>query len=321
MIAEKIVLDQERGVVLKVYLHEESKELMIGKKRPLVLICPGGGYSFLSEREGEPIAFKFLQAGYHAAVLLYGIKEYAVAPGPLKDAANAMKYLKDRSEEWAIAEEQVYIAGFSAGAHVAASLGVFWNSEELLPAYKDCREKIKPAGMILGYPVIDLHASCSKLDIGIQPGQTPEEIQFDQKHPKMPLDLMFVFDETENRYFINFENAMNAYIFGGEYTKEQEDFYSLQNQVTKDTVPTFLWHTAEDGLIYPENSLQFATALNANHIPFEYHFFGEGGHGLSLGNYVTANDPWNYNEVVTPWMDLCLNWIQRSVKLNEEFKK
>ncbi|MCQ2521556.1 MAG: alpha/beta hydrolase [Lachnospiraceae bacterium] len=316
MMYEEVVLSAERKVVLRLYIQQKSEELMPGVHRPLVLICPGGGYSFLSDREGEPIAFEYLSAGYHAAVLYYGINEYAVAPGPLKDIAGAVKYIKEHSEELLVDKDAVYVSGFSAGGHVAASLGIFWNNDELLPEYKDCREMIKPAGMILGYPVIDLHSSSKKLDIGIQPGQEPKDIQFGQKHPKMPLEKMFVFDEKENRYFIQFENSMNAYIFGGEYTEQQEDFYSLQNQVNEDTVPAFVWHTAEDNLIYPANTLLLVNALHKYNIPFEYHIFGEGGHGLGLGTYVTANSPWNLNETVAPWMSLSKTWLYRRTKLN-----
>ena len=307
----------ERNVTLTLYTIDNSPEFLTDVKRPAVIICPGGGYSFLSDREGEPIALRYLAAGFHAAVLRYGIKEYAPAPGPLKDIAAAVAYLKSLSVERNIDSENIFVCGFSAGAHVAAQLGVFWDNNELLPEYKDNTEAVRPAGMILGYPVLDLHSSNSHLDIGIQPGADPAAVQFDQKHPKMPLDKMFIMDENEGRYFIDFEASMNAYIFDGEYTPEEEDFYSLQNQVTASTAPAFIWHNGDDGLIYPTNSLLFANALQRNGVPYELHIFNGGGHGVSLADHLTANDINQYCLHSSVWMDQSIKWINERSKFKE----
>jgi acetyl esterase/lipase len=280
-------------------------------KKPLVVVCPGGGYSYLSDREAEPIALSYAAAGYHAVVLNYGINEHAVMPGPLKDIAMAVAYIREHAEEWHVDSDSIFVSGFSAGAHVAASLSVFWNNNELLPEYEGSHQLIKPNGLIVAYPVLDLKSSSKHLDIGIKPGIAMDDINFGQRHPKMPQEKYFIFDKKENRYFVDFEVAMNAYIFGGEYTDEQENFYSLQNHVSKDTPPTFIWHTAMDGLILPSNSLLFASALQANDVPFELHIYGTGDHGLSLGNYITANYPHEDVPAVTGWFDLATAWLNR----------
>ena len=49
-----------------------------------VLICPGGGYSFLAPREAEPIAEAFGEAGYHAAVLTDCLAKEPLGPNPLR---------------------------------------------------------------------------------------------------------------------------------------------------------------------------------------------------------------------------------------------
>lgn len=180
-----------------------------------------------------------------------------------------------------------------------------------IPEYADDPELIKPNGMILCYPVLDLKSTSTFLDIGIQPGTKMEDIYFDQRHPKMPLNKMFVMNEKENRYFINFRNAMNAYIFDGEFTDDQEDFYSLQNHVSKCTPPTFIWHTSQDGLIKPSNSLKFADKLMENDVPYELHIFSKGGHGVSLGTKLTACSPWDIEPAVTSWIDLAIAWLKR----------
>jgi acetyl esterase/lipase len=321
---ETIPISKERNVFFSTYLIENSNELHPGLTRPLVVICPGGGYAFLSDREAEPVALTCVAAGYHAVVLRYGIGEHAVMPGPLQDIADTVAYIRSHAKEWFVDPDQIFVCGFSAGAHVAASLGVFWNHGELLPKYRDNLAEVRPNGMILGYPVLDLHSSTTHLDIGIQPGADVHEIAFGQKHPKMPLEKIFVMDEKEGRRFVNFERAMNAYIFGGEYTDEQEDFYSLQNQVDETTPPAFLWHTATDGLILPQNSLQFAAKLDEFGISYELHIYGKGDHGASLGTLLCANDRSQYNPVITGWTELAMNWIGRqsgfTAKLNEKLK-
>ena len=311
---EVVELFPERNVTLTTYLIDDSQEYRPGLKRPVVIICPGGGYAYLSDREADPIAFRYLAAGFHAAVLRYGVNEYAVAPGPLRDIAAAVAYIKRLSNDRNIDGENIYVCGFSAGAHVAAQLGVFWNNSELLPEYKNDPELVRPAGMILGYPVLDLRSTSKHLDIGIKPGADPEEVDFAQKHPKMPLDKMFIMDEKEGRYFIDFEVAMNAYIFDGEYTDLQEDFYSLQNQVNSSTAPAFIWHNGGDGLIFPTNSLKFADAMQQAGVPYELHIYNGGGHGVALGDHLTANDENSYCPHATGWMPQSIKWINERSK-------
>lgn len=320
MIHNTITLSEERNAYFITYLIENSEEFQNGIARPLIIICPGGGYSYLSEREAEPIARAYLAAGYQAIVLHYGIDQHAVMPGPLHDIAQTVAYAREHSKEWQVNPDQIFVCGFSAGAHVAASLGVFWKNRELLPDYADQPELIRPNGMILCYPVLDLHSSSTHLDIGCKPGDDINKIELSQKHPKMPLNKIFIMDEKEQRYFANFEHAMNAYIFGGEYTEEQEDFYSLQNQVSSDTPPAFIWHTAEDGLILPANSLKFANKLDEFHIPYELHIFGNGGHGTALSTLVTANDRYQWNPASMGWMELAIAWIDRQTQFSEHIR-
>ena len=315
MIHNTFILSPDRNVSLSKYLIKDQPEYQHGLKRPMVVICPGGGYSFLSERESEPIALKYVSAGFHAAILRYGINEYAVAPGPLMDLAESVAHIRMHAEEWNVDPNAIIVSGFSAGAHVAAQLGVFWNNREMFPDLSD-RTLIRPNGMILGYPVLDLHATSSHTDIGAKPGQKPEEISFGQKHPKMPMSEYFVFDEAEKRYFVNFRVAMNAYIFDGEYTAEQEDFYSLQNQVSEDTCPAFLWHCDGDGLILPSNSLDFASAMKRYDRPVELHLFAGGGHGIALANERTACDIWNYYPYAESWMKHSIDWIDQLTGFN-----
>lgn len=72
---------------------------------------------------------------------------------------------------------------------------------------------------------------------------------------------------------------------------------SNELQVTTNTPPTFLWHTAEDTAVVPENSMLFATALQQNHVPYELHIYEKGRHGIGLANG-------------HPWTEQCQRWLK-----------
>ncbi|WP_028552228.1 alpha/beta hydrolase [Paenibacillus sp. UNC451MF] len=80
------------------------------------------------------------------------------------------------------------------------------------------------------------------------------------------------------------------------------ELMSHELQVTEDTPPTFLWHTADDASVPVENSLLFASALSRNRVPFEVHVFESGRHGLGLA----AEQPG-----VRLWTDVCASWLQQ----------
>ncbi len=118
--------------------------------RPFVLVIPGGGYVHKSAREAEPIAMRFLAAGYNAAVLWYTTAP-ATFPSALEEAAQAVALIRSH-EEWNVGK--VFACGFSAGGHLTASLGVLWNDPLLAMATGLDPQSYRPDGVILSYPVI-----------------------------------------------------------------------------------------------------------------------------------------------------------------------
>lgn len=144
--------DSIQGGRLFTYIQDKSESLMI-KKRPLVLICPGGGYNYVSDREAEPLAVRFLAMGMHAAVLRYSVTP-AAFPTQLLELAAAMKLIHEYAQEWNADEEKIFVLGCSAGGHLAASLGVYWQEDWLSEKANVKKEWLRPAGMILCYPVI-----------------------------------------------------------------------------------------------------------------------------------------------------------------------
>ena len=123
------------------------------KKRGAVLVLPGGGYSFTSEREGEPIATRFAAAGYHAFVLWYSVAPHR-HPQPVADVARALCVIREHAEAWNLDPDKIAVIGFSAGGHLASSIAVHWNKPWLacIPGIRT--EWAKPNALLLSYPVI-----------------------------------------------------------------------------------------------------------------------------------------------------------------------
>ena len=141
MRTEYIVLDEEHKVSLTAYLQPAGGEFAGITARPAVLIIPGGGYHFCSDREADPVAFPYLEAGYQAFVLRYSLNDQAAWPRPLQDYEEAMKLIRARAEEWHVAPDRIAVIGFSAGGHLAACAATM--------------AEHRPNAAILGYPVID----------------------------------------------------------------------------------------------------------------------------------------------------------------------
>lgn len=75
---------------------------------------------------------------------------------------------------------------------------------------------------------------------------------------------------------------------------------SSETQVTKETPPTFLWHTSDDGAVPVDNSLLFASALRSHGVLYDLHVFASGHHGLGM-----ASD----KPHVRQWTEACASWL------------
>lgn len=142
---------------LTTYILENYPEVQGERKRPLVIVCPGGGYGHHSPREGEAIALKMNSFGFHACILRYSLVPDAF-PCQLFEAAYTMNYVKQHAKEWCVDTDKIIIAGFSAGAHVSASLGTMWNEDIVKTFAKNILNTdyttLRPNGMLLAYPVL-----------------------------------------------------------------------------------------------------------------------------------------------------------------------
>jgi len=143
-----------RQTTLTSYILEEEHIMATSaKKRPAVIVCPGGGYACTSPREAEPIALKFCSAGYHSFILDYSVSPSGW-PAPTCELSKAVAYVRSIADDNNIDKDKVFVCGFSAGGHLAASIGVHYNHSDIIK-FADVDGVVnKPNGIILGYPVI-----------------------------------------------------------------------------------------------------------------------------------------------------------------------
>lgn len=130
----------EHEAVLTAYVQDPSEELPDVRRRPGVLVLPGGGYLLTSDREAEPVALAYLAAGFNAFVLRYAVGPDVPVARSRADGRAALRWLRRHTDEVALAPGQLAVAGFSAGGHLAVSLAAGQDDP--------------PDALVLGYPVV-----------------------------------------------------------------------------------------------------------------------------------------------------------------------
>lgn len=258
---------------LYTYFLDSSIEMRPNEKRPVILMCPGGGYEMTSDREAEPMAMQFLAMGYHVAILRYSVCPVRY-PAALLQVAESVLYLKEHADEYHIDPEKIVVQGCSAGGHLAANYGIAWNSPFLtkLMGMENDPERLCVAGLLLCYPVIT---------------------------------------SGEKAHEESFRNLL------GEQYEEKKEELSLENQVTPDTPPTFLWHTATDETVPVENSLYFFQSCLQQGVSAELHIYPVGGHGLSLANEETCRaNGIGVQKECQSWISLAQTWLEEMLIKN-----
>ncbi len=253
----EIVSFQALGAQVRGHLQDDYETLAAHKVRPALVICPGGAYRWRSPREKDPPAFEFLSMGYQVFILEYSCAEQAGECRPLRELAETVRLLRERHEAWHIDPDKIAVLGFSAGGHLAASLGALWNDPAL-----GLTPESRPDTLVLCYPVI----------------------------------------ATRGR-FAHEESA--RWVSGGD--EALRDQLHLWDRVTADFPPTFMWHGGEDASVPPENSLLLAVELKKHGVPFEYHLFGSGAHGISTCTQEVETP----EEACRAWLPLCKGWLNR----------
>ena len=228
----------------------------IKNKSKFVLLCAGGAYMAVSSMvEAFPVAKRINELGYSAFVLKYRTGEHALAPNPMEDIAQAVRFILNHAEEFNVDTEDYAVAGFSAGGHLVASFGTdsIGYQNYGLP---------KPGALILAYPVITM---------------------MEKAHPGSRDNLL----GKEN---INNQELLRK--------------YSIEQQVTANYPPSFVWQCDQDKEVPIDNSQMMVKALKEKGIACEYETFPSDAHGWGEGKGTSAEG----------WIERAIDFWQKNIE-------
>lgn len=301
MRVEKISLYEDRDdVTLTSYVLDDSPELLNGKRRPAIIICPGGAYLACSDREAEPVALRFASMGYHAFVLRYSVyleegepyemvfsgiqkRERTIFPAAMREIGMSMLLIREHADEWLVDTNRIGLCGFSAGAHNVASYSVYWDQPIITDYFQVETEYLRPHVAILGYGITD---------------------------------YLFMKDSQVDERGQQLFKAANVSLLGVEKPSDEElIMVSPARLVTEGTPPMFIWGTATDTLVPIGHSTKMATVLAEKGIPFALHIFEEGAHGLSLATQASASSLQLVDGDAAEWIHLVENWLEKRFRL------
>ena len=222
----------------------------IQKEFPVMIVLPGGGYSYLSEHEAIPPAEWLIQLDIVVFILRYRLGPLYHYPIQLYDVQRAIRFIRFHSLEWNLNPDQIGLLGFSAGGHLASLASTHFNSQELQDLQSSLEnrdviddESARPDLHILIYPVIDFihtYQPCSSL-LGNDP------------HPSRSI-----------------LRNLSTHLF-----------------VSNDTPPAFLCHTIHDELVPIHNSIVYIKALQRHNVSVEFIKGDWAGHGFGLSPFWT----------------------------------
>lgn len=270
MIYERQMIPSVGGtrIPMDVYVSTADHDINPQTRRPAVLICPGGAYRYCSPREAEPVALRFVALGFHAFVVWYRTAPNRF-PVPQQDAAAALACIRQNAQHWHVHPDRIAILGFSAGGHLAGSLGTLWQRADLWEPLGLSPEQVRPNAMVLCYPVVTGGPFAHRG---------------------------------------SFEN-----LTGTEDVKHHAA-YSLEDWVTDQCPPAFLWHTFTDRAVPVQNSLLMAEALADRGIQTELHVFPSGAHGASLCNDLTTTEGEEAGHIIPEaqvWPEMAARFLRR----------
>ena len=280
---ETFYVNSKKEYKFDVYIHDRSDEIALSKDRPFVLVCPGGGYMFTSDREADPIALAYLADGFNVGVLRYSVGEDAAYPNPMVDLSIAIKTVRENAVKWNTNPDKIAICGFSAGGHLVAMQGVHWNDEEIMKASGCMNGENKPNALILGYPVIYFSKNTHSGTRG-----------------NLLREFYERYDSAEGEDKIKAKEELDNMV----------DFASCDKHVGAHTPPTYIFHTRKDNVVPVMHSLKFAEALAENDIDFAMHIFEEGVHGLSTCNHTTDWTEISFvKKAAAEWIPMSCEWL------------
>lgn len=301
MIYEKVYIN--KTAYADAYILNRKISYQTSRRRPLIIICPGGAYLFKATKEGECVAMEFLSRGYHTVVLQYTsyfrkrvdlaaekpeLNPESHFPLQMLELMETIQRIHQKSEDWYVDTKNIFVIGFSAGAHIAASLGVHWNEEcyKTQLSMKPIAKELKPRGLVLAYPLLNGSPA------GYMAGLAEESRDIKAQLP-----------------------YMNAAVTGKENPTEADlEPLDIIRNINDDVPPVFIWHTYQDQITDPRNSILLAAKLLKENIPCEFHLFPEGHHGMGLCNEVAAKSEGDVNKKCQKWVEFADEWMKGLVK-------
>ena len=261
--------------ILTGYLHAVTGDYPAAyDPRAAMVVIAGGAYSFVSDREKEPVAITYLQKGFQAFTLEYSTAPVTF-PAQLIEGAMAIAYIRENAKDLGVCPNQIFALGFSAGGHLTGMLATMFDAREVKNALgihaRDCR----PDGVLLSYAVVSA---------------------VDSPHKG------------------SFQNLTG----GNEALFER---FSIEKNITAESSPAFIWCTATDNAVPAKNSFLAAEAYAAAGVPYEFHVFSDGPHGMSLSTKETVPQKHTQNAEtvyenphVAKWVDLSVEWIDSLIQ-------
>lgn len=213
------------------------------RPRPALVILPGGGYGARAPHEGVDVAERFNTLGMHAFVVQYRVAPYRF-PAPQLDAFRAIRMVR-------------------------ALAGRPGNPWRIIPG------QLAVCGFSAGgHLAASTGTMFADADVDALAGDDADAGS--QRPDALILGYPVISFNAEWGHTGSGRNLL------GEGREAENHRFSLEQRVSAETPPTFLWHTADDGGVPVENSLRFVSALQRCGVPWGLHVFPHGRHGLGL---------------------------------------
>lgn len=257
------------------------------KPRPAMIVVPGGSYLYRSKREADPVMLQYATIGYQVFLLHYSTiwaknfyrdgetpvnQTLYPYPHQVYQLLGTIAFIREHAQKLGIDPNKIFVTGFSAGGHIAASAGIHYSDAEYQKALGMSKEQIRPNGLVLCYPL--LSSNLIRFMIA-----HPLNEEMSQTGPYTIQSIFGTLDVTEKMW----------------------DDFTLPGKVTPDFPPAFIWHTAQDQMCDPKETADFVKEILANKVSCEFHLFDKGRHGMSLstpavaiaqGDYLYKNAIW-----------------------------
>ena len=289
MICKSVAINDTASI--ETYFLNNSREYNTNKKRSLILVIPGGGYAFTSDREAEPIALKFNSIGCHAAILWYTVYDQVpnVPKNGLIECMKAIAWLRAHADEYCIDPNLICVCGFSAGGNLALQAALRWQQDWL-----NDETGTQPADRKVNL-CIDCYGALRF------PISRPGDLGFGALLCEKP--------QSSNMRFFGVENPT---------LQDVEQNNPLTHFDAACCPPMFIWHNGQDELVPVTDALDLAGVLAKAKVPFELVIFERGEHGLALADRTTARKDSHKDAHTATWFAQCEAWLANYIDTTDE---